>query len=143
MAEQIGFNYYFRITPDGGSPVDLSDHIESMAFKRPIDVKEYVTASTTMPNKKRLLGVKDNALDVTFADDPAAGEVHATLEDAFGDPCVIDFGFFGSTPGATTPVYTMTTVFADLPIGGQVAERLQKQVSFMISSGSLTIDTTP
>jgi hypothetical protein len=143
MAEQIGFNFYFRITPNGGSAVDLSSHVENMSLKRPIQVEEYVTSSTTMPAKKRLLGVRDNQLDITFADDPAAGSVHLTLEAAYGAPCVIDFGFYGSTPSATSPVYTMTAIFSDLPEGGAVAQRLQKQVSFMISSGIMTIDTTP
>jgi len=140
---QIGSNFYFAITPSGGSKKDLSDHVTSMQSKQPLEVKDYVPASTSgLPIRSRLLGVRDNQLDVTFVDDNTALSVRPTLESAFGLPCAIEFGFYGSTPGTTTPIYSYTAIFADLPEGSKVGEIMEVQISFMISSGTRTTTTS-
>lgn len=134
MAEFVGVKYYLLV-----NTVDLSDHVEDMKWSLPHELLEYVTANTTGTNlyKKRLIGVGDGQITVTFSDDFASGEVDATLRALIGNAgFVVVSSFVGATAGAANPQLTMTCVYGDYTAGGPAGQRMQKQVTFMLANGT-------
>lgn len=133
MAEFVGVKFYLLV-----NTVDLSDHVEDMKWSLPHELLEYVTANTTgtFLYKKRLIGVGDGSVTVTFADDLAAGEVDATLRAARTISFVVVSSFNGSAAAADNPQLTMTCVFGEYTLGGAAGQRMQKQVTFMLANGT-------
>jgi hypothetical protein len=140
MAEQIGFQYYFKVTPHGGSAVDLSDHVEELSIKRTVKEEAYVESNVggTTVFQKRLMGMQDFVVTVKFADDYASGSVHSTLSAAFGQPCTIVAALNGATPSATNEVWTDVVTFPELTSGGPAGSRLEKSITFSHASGTPT-----
>jgi hypothetical protein len=93
------------------------------------------------------VSVQDCKVSVTLADDFAAsgaGSTHFTLEALLGNAgFTVEWGFTGATAGATTPIYSMTAIFGGFPTGVAVGEVMETQVEFMLSTGSVVVDTTP
>ncbi len=137
MAEQIGVQYYLKITPSGGSAVDLSDHVEDLQIKRTVKEEAFVESNVggTTVYQKRILGMNDFQIIVKLADDFATGSVHRTLSAAFGQPCTVVAALNGSTPSAGNEVWTDIMTFPDLTSGGPAGNRLEKSITFSHSSG--------
>jgi hypothetical protein len=142
MSEFIG--YKFSITVNG---VDLSSHVTDMKNTRSQEIKEWLSAnaSGTSAQRHRLPGVQDMKLDVTYKDDLAgsgAGSVNATHEALMGNTgYTVTWCYNGlvAAPSATNPVFTMTAIHSDLSLGGAVNEVMEKQVSYMLASGSVSV----
>lgn len=145
MSEFIGFK--FSISVNG---VDLSARVTNMKNTHSQEIKEWLASnpSGTSAQRHRLPGVQDMKLDVTYKDDlsaSGAGSVHATHEALMGNTgYTVSWCYNGtvSAPSPTNPVFSMTAIHTEVPLGGSVNEVMEKQMSYMLASGSVTIATS-
>lgn len=143
MAEFIGNRYSLVV-----NSVDLSDRVVSMSHTRSQEIKEWIANNTAGANpiRRRLVSVQDLTLSVTFKDDFAASganSVHNTLEALMGNAgFTVTWSYLTATESATNPEYTATMIYGSFQTGGPVGEVLEKQVEFMLASGSVTVDIT-
>jgi hypothetical protein len=144
MSEFVGFQFHLVV-----NSVNLSARVTNMTSNREQEIKEWLASNVggTTASRRRLPSVQDLKLSVTFKDDFAAsgaGSVHNTLEALMGNGGFpVEWAFSGATAATTNPVYSMTTIFGGFPTGGAVGEVMETQVEFMLSTGSVTVDTTP
>lgn len=147
MADFISSHQYVNI--DG---TDLSDHVTDASIEIPQDVKDYVTAianSTIQPTKRRLVGVRDVKLAGSLMQDMAAGKTNDVLLGCLNRNdivCIFQMVNTGdpAIPAATNAVFTFTGVMtSSYKLGGKVGDLAEVPFEFMISSGTLDIDTAP
>lgn len=140
MAEEVLIGPYITV-----AGVDLSAYIQDMTINREGALEEFTTSNVggTVVYKRRLVGVIDFNIVVTFSDDFAAAKVHATLSAAFGTTFAVVAALHGPTPAATNEVWTDTMTFGTLAGGGAVGSHLTKQITFVHASGTPVADITP
>lgn len=125
--------------------VDLSDHVQSIEVDETwanVDVTGMGAAF-----KERLLGIGDASMKVTFFQDFAAAEIHATLSPLAGSntpfPVVMTPD---STVGvsATNPTFTMQSVLdAYDPVKGKVGDASTMDVTFWnAEQAGIVVSTT-
>ncbi len=122
--------------------VDLSDHVADIT----LDLKVADVDLTAMGDggKKRLPGLQDNQMQLTFWQDFAGSNVDATLYPIFtgGTAVACKVWSNGTTGSATNPWYSFNGVLIDYPpIAGAVGTGLQSKVTFAVS-GTVTRGTT-
>jgi hypothetical protein len=145
MSEFIGFKYGLVV-----NGVDLSARVTSMKDSFSQEIKEWMSSNVTgtSAQRHRLPGVQDESLDVTMKDDfsaSGAGSVHNTVRPLIGNTgFTVVWSYNGptSSPSTTNPVYTMTAILDQVPTGGSVNEVMEKQVKFMLASGTVSVATT-
>jgi hypothetical protein len=142
MAEQIGYKYDLVV-----NGVTLSSHVTSMKHTDSQEIKDWLASNPTgtSAQRHRLPGVRDMKLDVTAKDDfvaSGAGSVNATMVALMGiTGYTVTWCYNGvvGSPSGTNPVYSMTAIHSDVPTGGSVNDVMEKQLSFMLASGAITI----
>jgi hypothetical protein len=142
MAEQIGFKYDITV-----NAVNLASHVVMMKHTESQEIKDWLASnpSGTSAQRHRLPGVQDMQLDVTYKDDLAAsgsGSVHFTNRGLMGNTgFVIVWCYNGvvGAPSATNPVYTMTAILADVPMGGNVNDVMDAQYKYQLASGAISV----
>jgi hypothetical protein len=122
--------------------VDLSDHVADIT----LDLKVADVDITAMGDggKKRLPGLQDDQIQVTFWQDFAAAEVDATLYPIFtgGTAVTVKVWANGTSSSSTNPYYSASAVLIDYPpVAGAVGSGLQSKVTFAIS-GTVTRGTS-
>ena len=102
------------IDDSGGSPVDLSDHVQSLSLTFESDLQDSSAMGNTF--RQRLGGVKDWSVDITFLQDFAAAKVDVTMFALVG----VSGTFTGKpTPAAvspTNPEFTGEFILGSYPI---------------------------
>jgi hypothetical protein len=140
MAEEVLIGPYITV-----AGVDLSAYIQEMTINREGALEEFTTSNVggTIVYKRRLVGVIDFNIAVTFSDDYASAKVHQTLSAQFGTTFVVVAALHGPTPAASNEVWTDTMTFGTLAGGGGVGSHLTKQITFVHASGVPVADITP
>lgn len=118
--------------------VDLSDHAQQVSLEYRGELQDETAMGDT--TRKRLSGLKDWSLNVTFKSDFAAGKVDATLFSLIGGAAVTVTTMANKTAGvsATNPRFSGSAVLENYtPIGGQVGALATTAVVFR-ASGTLS-----
>jgi hypothetical protein len=118
--------------------VDLSDHVsevEVQATAADVDV-----TAMGAGGHQRILGIRDDAFNVTFFSDFASAKVDATLWPLFtagggaGSLFLIEVAADGTTISATNPKYSGTCILTEYsPIAGAVGDASMTQVPFPVN----------
>jgi len=144
MSEFIGFKFSISV-----NSVDMSSHVTSMKNTHSQEIKEWLASNPTgtSAQRHRLPGVQDMKLDVTYKDDLAAsgaGSVHNTHRALMGNTgFTVTWCYNGAinAPSTTNPVYSMTAILSEVPLGGAVNEVMEASYSYMLASGAVTVTT--
>ena len=113
---------------------DLSNHVTAFQLNRKVDSLEVSAMGDTA--HKRVAGLSDDTITVTFLNDRGSGSVLATLQDAFGT--TVDFKAIqvsDEAVAATNKLYT-GTIFVDslTDINGAVADEATIDITFQCNS---------
>jgi hypothetical protein len=103
--------------------VDLSDHIASVEIAQNFD--EVETTAFGDGGRKRVAGLEDSSISLSFHQDFASGEVDATIGPLVGGTVAFDIGPFGTAIAAsgTAPRYTGTVLVTEwTALNGAVGE---------------------
>jgi hypothetical protein len=97
--------------------------------------------------KVKAAGLEDHKLDIEVMGDTAASGAGSTLNTLIaawvgGIPVQVNYRVDDGAIATTNPEFQCTYLLASLPIGGNFGEYFKISVS-LISSGVVTIDTTP
>lgn len=139
MAAFVLTDFSFNID-DAGTPVDLSDHVQSITLNTEVDLQEDTAMGDTF--RTRLGGLKDWSVDVTFKQDFAAGSVDVSLFPGLG----VSGTFTGkATSGAvspTNPSYSGECILQTYPPFGNAIGELATTVVRFVGNGVLTRATS-
>lgn len=140
MAEEVLIGPYITVMG-----VDLSAYVQEMTINKEGALEEFTTSNVggTVVYKRRLVGVIDFNIPVTFSEDFATSKVHQTLSAAHGTVFTVVAALHGPTPAATNEVWTDQMTFGTLPAGGAVGSHLVKQITFVHAAGVPVADITP
>ena len=121
--------------------VDLSDHIRSITINYEAEIQDKTVMGAT--GRGKIAGLTNASIDITFAQDYAAGEVDATLHPLIGAAA---FAFIikpnGSSTGVTNPRFYGNAVLASYnPISGSVGDFAEAQATFEVD-GTLSRATS-
>lgn len=118
--------------------VDLSDHVQSITLNYEAEAQD----STTMGQDTRgnIYGLKNWSVDVSFAQDFAAGEVDATLFGIVGTSVTVVIKPDAGAVSATNPSYSANGVVGTYsPMGNSVGELAVAPVTIMPADSSNTL----
>jgi len=136
MASFVLTDFSFVIDNSSGTPVDLSNHVQSITLNIEADVQEDTAMGSTY--KTRLGGLLDWSLDVTFKQDFAASSVDATLSAIVGKSGTFTGKPTSGAVSATNPSYSGECILASYaPFGNSVGELATTTVRFL-GNGALT-----
>ncbi|HSF40306.1 MAG TPA: hypothetical protein VLT87_10980 [Thermoanaerobaculia bacterium] len=123
---------------------DVSSQIQSVTFKEPIDVVEWVASQPSGTTyKSRLPGVNDVQMDVEASDDlTATTGLDAVLRGCRNRSVAVIFKPNGGTTSATNRKYTFNAMINDVPLGGAVGQQAKKSFQLMHTTGGLTVATS-
>lgn len=113
--------------------VNLSDHVESVTLETDVDAVE-VTAMGD-GGKRRLAGLQDSKLTVSFWQDYAAAKVDATMWAIVqgGTGVAFKVAAAGTSYSATNPAYSGTVILTQYqPLAGKVGDGLSSDVTFTV-----------
>ncbi len=129
--------FIWDVDASGSGPVDLSDHIESLVINYTTDVPEITSMGDNA--RRRVFGLTDFSIDVTFRQDYDAGEVDATFFDEVGSAAEdIEIRPTSAAVSPTNPKFTGNVLLAAYnPVGGSVADVAGGTISLM-GDGTLT-----
>lgn len=136
MTSLILKDFSLNIDDSSGTPVDLSDHVQSVTLNTSADIQEDTAMGTSY--KTRLGGLLDWSLDVTFKQDFAAAKVDATMFPILGKAGTFTGKPTSAAVGATNPSYSGECILATYaPIGNSVGDLATVSVTFQ-GNGTLT-----
>lgn len=121
--------------------VDLSDHVSSVTINRNFDELEVTAMGDS--GRKRVAGLEDSSITISFYNDTATSNVLATLQAAFGTnvTCVFLQDKAGAV-SATNKLYTATCLVNGLTdINGAVGDLAVIDVTWSVS-GTVAVATT-
>jgi hypothetical protein len=119
--------------------VDLSDHAFDVQIT---DEKEQIDVSGFSPTGRRefLPGIQDQTIAISFLQDFASAEVHATIwpiyEGGLSVPVLVQPDSDAGT-GSTNPTYSGTANCFSYPVSGTLNERAEVVVEFKPAPNSL------
>lgn len=121
--------------------VDLSDHVSAVTINRNFD-ELTVTAMGDL-GVKRVAGLEDSSITISFYNDTATSNVLATLQNAYGSNVTCVFlQNKGEAVSATNKLYTATCLVNGLTdINGSVADLAVIDVTWSVS-GTVAVATT-
>lgn len=121
--------------------VDLSDHVKDASVTPSVALKE--ASAMGDPALRRLAGLKDAKLTVTFFNDWAAGKVDATLWAVYAIQTALKFRK-SKTLGisATNPEYQFNGMWSEYPIAAKHGDEATTTVTFELSDGVALIRAT-
>lgn len=134
-------------TSDGetlsGSPVDLSDHVQSLTISIETDTPE-ATAMGDL-DRVRLYGLREWSAEITFFQDFASGSVDETIWDVISNQKFVQLRFrkdLNTTVGPQNPEYSGRAVLPQHnPLAGSIGEVSTITINFQ-SSGQITRSTS-
>lgn len=121
--------------------VDLSDHVSAVTINRNVD--ELIVTAMGDAGVKRVAGLEDSSITISFYNDTATSNVLATLQAAFGTNVTCVF-VQDKIPviSATNKLYTATCLVNGLTdINGSVSDLAVIDVTWTVS-GTVAVATT-
>ena len=121
--------------------VDLSDHVSAVTINRNVD--ELIVTAMGDSGVKRVAGLEDSSITISFYNDTATSNVLATLQAAFGTNVTCKF-VQDKVPAvsATNVMYTATCLVNGLTdINGSVSDLAVIDVTWTVS-GTVALATT-
>lgn len=121
--------------------VDLSDHVSAVTINRNVDELEVTAMGDS--GRKRVAGLEDSSITISFYNDTASSNVLATLQAAFGTNVTCVFLQDKATAvSATNKLYTATCLVNGLTdINGAVGDLGTIDVTWSVS-GTVAVATT-
>ena len=121
--------------------VDLSDHVSAVTINRNVDELEVTAMGDS--GRKRVAGLEDSSITISFYNDTASSNVLATLQAAFGTNVTCVFLQDKATAvSATNKLYTATCLVNGLTdINGAVGDLGTIDVTWSVS-GTVAVATS-
>ncbi len=133
MAKLVLTNAFFSV-----NAVDLSSRVRQVAINYEADAVDQSTMGDG--THTFLAGLKNYSVDVTFAQDFAAGNVDATLFPLVGTAIAVEFRPTTAARSATNPGYNATMLLASYnPVGTQINALHEAPVRFVPGGASPTL----
>jgi len=140
-------NAGFKISTDGTTYVDLTDHVTSLTINRQFDQLDVSAMGAT--GHSYIAGLESSTISVDFLNDDAASQVMTTLNALVGTNAKFKI-LQTTTPGspstgtvsATNPLYSGLVLVNNLtPIAGKVGDVAVQSLTFTVS-GAITVATS-
>lgn len=140
-------NAGFKISTDGTTYVDLTDHVTSLTINRQFDELDVTAMGAT--GHSFIAGLESSTISVDFLNDDATAQVMTTLNALVGTNAKFKI-LQTTTPGspstgtvsATNPLYSGLVLVNKLtPIAGKVGDVAVQSLTFTVS-GAITVATT-
>jgi len=120
--------------------VDLSNHVSAVTINR--NLNELDVTAMGDSGVKRIAGLEDSTITITFINDTAAASVLATLQAAFGTNVTCKFLQNNAAVSATNAMYTATCLVNGITdINGAVGDLSTIDVTWSVS-GTVAVATT-
>ena len=120
--------------------VDLSNHVSAVTINR--NLNELDVTAMGDSGVKRIAGLEDSSITITFINDTAAASVLATLQAAFGTNVTCKFLQNNAAVSATNSMYTATCLVNGITdINGAVGDLSTIDVTWTVS-GTVAVATT-
>jgi hypothetical protein len=142
-------NVGFKISTDGTTYVDLTDHVTSVTINRQFDELDVTAMGAT--GHSFIAGLESSTIAIDFLNDDATSSVMATLNTLVGTNAkfkilqtvsAIAGGSSTGTPSATNPLYSGLVLVNKLtPIAGKVGDVAVQTLTFTVS-GAITVANT-
>jgi len=140
-------NAGFKISTDGTTYVDLTDHVTSLTINRQFDELD-VTAMGALGHSV-IAGLESSSISVDFLNDDATAQVMTTLNTLVGTNAkfkILQTTVPGTpttgTPSATNPLYSGLVLVNKLtPVAGKVGDVAVQSLTFTVS-GAITVATS-
>jgi len=140
-------NAGFKISTDGTTYVDLTDHVTSLTINRQFDELDVTAMGAT--GHSFIAGLESSTISVDFLNDDATAQVMTTLNTLVGTNAKFKI-LQTTTPGtpstgtvsATNPLYSGLVLVNKLtPVAGKVGDVAVQSLTFTVS-GAITVATT-
>jgi hypothetical protein len=140
-------NAGFKISTDGTTYVDLTDHVTSLTINRQFDELDVTAMGAT--GHSFIAGLESSTISVDFLNDDATASVMTTLNTLVGTNAkfkILQTTTPGTpttgTPSATNPLYTGLVLVNKLtPVAGKIGDVAVQSLTFTVS-GAITVATT-
>ena len=140
-------NAGFKISTDGTSYVDLTDHVTSLTINRQFDELDVTAMGAT--GHSFIAGLESSTISVDFLNDDATAQVMTTLNALVGTNAkfkILQTTVPGTpttgTPSATNPLYSGLVLVNKLtPVAGKVGDVAVQSLTFTVS-GAITVATS-
>jgi hypothetical protein len=140
-------NAGFKISTDGTTYVDLTDHVTSLTINRQFD--ELDVSAMGASGHSYIAGLESSTISVDFLNDDATAQVMTTLNTLVGTNAkfkILQTTVPGTpttgTPSATNPLYSGLVLVNKLtPVAGKVGDVAVQSLTFTVS-GAITVATT-
>jgi len=139
-------NAGFKISVDGTTYVDLTDHVTSLTINRQFDELDVTAMGAT--GHAFIAGLESSTISVDFLNDDATAQVMTTLNTLVGTNAkfkilqtvsAISSGSSTGTPSATNPLYSGLVLVNKLtPVAGKVGDVAVQSLTFTVS-GAITV----
>jgi hypothetical protein len=140
-------NAGFKISVDGSTYVDLTDHVTSLTINRQFDELDVTAMGAS--GHSFIAGLESSTISVDFLNDDATAQVMTTLNSLVGTNAkfkILQTTVPGTpttgTPSATNPLYSGLVLVNKLtPVAGKVGDVAVQSLTFTVS-GAITVATT-
>jgi hypothetical protein len=140
-------NAGFKISTDGTTYVDLTDHVTSLTINRQFDELDVTAMGAS--GHAFIAGLESSTISVDFLNDDATAQVMTTLNTLVGTNAkfkILQTTVPGTpttgTPSATNPLYSGLVLVNKLtPVAGKVGDVAVQSLTFTVS-GAITVATS-
>ena len=140
-------NAGFKISTDGTTYVDLTDHVTSLTINRAFDELDVTAMGAS--GHSFIAGLESSTISVDFLNDDATAQVMTTLNSLVGTNAkfkILQTTVPGTpttgTPSATNPLYSGLVLVNKLtPVAGKVGDVAVQSLTFTVS-GAITVATS-
>ena len=137
-------NAGFKISTDGTTYVDLSDHVTSLTINRQFDELDVTAMGQT--GHTFIAALESSTISIDFLNDTATTSVMQTLNTLVGTNAkfkIVQTQAAGSaTVSATNPLYSGLVLVNKLtPVAGKVGDVAVQSLTFTVS-GAITVAST-
>ena len=140
-------NAGFKISTDGSTYVDLTDHVTSLTINRQFDELDVTAMGAS--GHSFIAGLESSTISVDFLNDDATAQVMTTLNALVGTNAkfkILQTTVPGTpttgTVSATNPLYQGLVLVNKLtPVAGKVGDVAVQSLTFTVS-GAITVATT-
>lgn len=137
-------NAGFKISTDGTTYVDLTDHVTSLTINRQFDELDVTAMGAS--GHSFIAGLESSTISVDFLNDDATAQVMTTLNTLVGTNAkfkILQTTVPGTpttgTPSATNPLYSGLVLVNKLtPVAGKVGDVAVQSLTFTVS-GAITV----
>jgi hypothetical protein len=140
-------NAGFKISTDGTTYVDLTDHVTSLTINRQFDELDVTAMGAT--GHSFIAGLESSTISVDFLNDDATAQVMTTLNTLVGTNAkfkILQTTVPGTpttgTPSATNPLYSGLVLVNKLtPVAGKIGDVAVQSLTFTVS-GAITVSSS-